>query len=70
MSAGHGIHLAEFPTTVGTAEACHAHDIAVIMVAPNLVRGGAHSENVAASDLANGIFWTSYHRITSRRRCC
>ncbi len=52
VSAGHGIHLAEFPTTVEAAEACHAHDIAVMMGAPNLIRGGSHSGNVAAEELA------------------
>lgn len=51
-SAGHGIRMAEFPTTVEAARACHAHDIKVIMGAPNLVRGGSHSGNVAARDLA------------------
>ncbi len=52
VSAGHGIRLAEFPTTVEAAEACHAHGIAVMMGAPNLIRGGSHSGNVAAEDLA------------------
>jgi len=51
-SAGHGVAMAEFPTTVAAAEACRAHDIAIIMGAPNLVRGGSHSGNVAARDLA------------------
>jgi alpha-D-ribose 1-methylphosphonate 5-triphosphate diphosphatase len=51
-SAGHGIRLAEFPTTVEAAQACHAHDIKVMMGAPNLIRGGSHSGNVAAQDLA------------------
>ena len=51
-SAGYGIRLAEFPTTVEAARACHAHDIAVMMGAPNLVRGGSHSGNVAAAELA------------------
>ncbi|MEO0773214.1 MAG: alpha-D-ribose 1-methylphosphonate 5-triphosphate diphosphatase [Pseudomonadota bacterium] len=51
-SAGYGIKLAEFPTTREAAEACHAHDIAVMMGAPNLIRGGSHSGNVAAADLA------------------
>ena len=51
-SAGHGIHLAEFPTTVEAARACHAHGIAVMMGAPNLMRGGSHSGNVAAKELA------------------
>ncbi|SIO05580.1 alpha-D-ribose 1-methylphosphonate 5-triphosphate diphosphatase [Rhodovulum sp. ES.010] len=52
VSAGHGVGLAEFPTTVEAAEACHAHGIAVMMGAPNLIRGGSHSGNVAASALA------------------
>lgn len=51
-SAGYGIRLAEFPTTLEAAEACHAHGIAVMMGAPNLIRGGSHSGNVAAADLA------------------
>ncbi len=52
ISAGHGIRLAEFPTTVEAAQACHAHDIKVMMGAPNVIRGGSHSGNVAARDLA------------------
>tara|TARA_R110002049_G_scaffold29972_6_gene102177 strand:- start:14616 stop:15788 length:1173 start_codon:yes stop_codon:yes gene_type:complete len=51
-SQAHGVRLAEFPTTVAAADACHAAGIATIMGAPNLVRGGSHSGNVAASDLA------------------
>lgn len=52
VSADHGIRLAEFPTTHEAAEACHEHGIAVMMGAPNLIRGGSHSGNVAAHDLA------------------
>ncbi len=48
----HGVTLAEFPTTVEAAQACHAAGIKTIMGAPNLVRGGSHSGNVAALDLA------------------
>ncbi|WP_261385217.1 alpha-D-ribose 1-methylphosphonate 5-triphosphate diphosphatase [Vannielia litorea] len=51
-SAGYGIRLAEFPTTEEAARACHAHGIAVMMGAPNLIRGGSHSGNVAAQALA------------------
>lgn len=51
-SADHGIRLAEFPTTIEAARACHDHGIKVMMGAPNLVRGGSHSGNVAAHDLA------------------
>ncbi|MEX0310316.1 MAG: alpha-D-ribose 1-methylphosphonate 5-triphosphate diphosphatase [Tateyamaria sp.] len=52
VSAGHGVAVAEFPTTVEAAQACRARGIAIIMGAPNLVRGGSHSGNVAAKDLA------------------
>jgi alpha-D-ribose 1-methylphosphonate 5-triphosphate diphosphatase len=51
-SAEHGAHFAEFPTTVEAATACHAHGIQVMMGAPNLIRGGSHSGNVAAKALA------------------
>ncbi|WP_171211030.1 alpha-D-ribose 1-methylphosphonate 5-triphosphate diphosphatase [Ruegeria sp. HKCCA5426] len=51
-SAGHGITLAEFPTTVEAARACHDHGIKVMMGAPNVIRGGSHSGNVAAHELA------------------
>ncbi len=52
ISAGHGITLAEFPTTVEAARACHDHGIKVMMGAPNVIRGGSHSGNVAAHELA------------------
>ncbi len=51
-SARNGVTFAEFPTTVEAAEACRSHGIAVMMGAPNLIRGGSHSGNVAAHDLA------------------
>ena len=51
-SAHHGVRLAEFPTTLEAAHACHDAGIAVMMGAPNLIRGGSHSGNVAASTLA------------------
>lgn len=53
VSAGHGIRLAEFPTTAEAARACHEHGIKVMMGAPNLIRGGSHSGNVAAQELAD-----------------
>ena len=52
VSAAHGAEVAEFPTTVEAARACHDHGIKVMMGAPNLIRGGSHSGNVAAQDLA------------------
>ena len=51
-SARHRAEFAEFPTTMEAAEACRNHGIAVMMGAPNLIRGGSHSGNVAAADLA------------------
>jgi alpha-D-ribose 1-methylphosphonate 5-triphosphate diphosphatase len=51
-SAAHGVQFAEFPTTEEAAAACHAHGIRVMMGGPNLIRGGSHSGNVAAKDLA------------------
>lgn len=51
-SHSYGVRVAEFPTTVAAADACHAQGIATIMGAPNLIRGGSHSGNVAAADLA------------------
>jgi alpha-D-ribose 1-methylphosphonate 5-triphosphate diphosphatase len=52
QSARQGAHFAEFPTTVEAARACRAQGIKVMMGAPNLIRGGSHSGNVAAADLA------------------
>ncbi|MEM6594236.1 MAG: alpha-D-ribose 1-methylphosphonate 5-triphosphate diphosphatase [Pseudomonadota bacterium] len=51
-SARNGVGFAEFPTTVEAADACRSNKIAVMMGAPNLIRGGSHSGNVAAEDLA------------------
>ena len=52
VSAAHGCHFAEFPTTLAAARASRDHGIKVMMGAPNLIRGGSHSGNVAAHDLA------------------
>lgn len=51
-SATNGVGFAEFPTTVEAAMACREQGIAVMMGAPNLIRGGSHSGNVAAEQLA------------------
>ena len=53
QSARHGATFAEFPTTPEAARACRAQGIAVMMGAPNLIRGGSHSGNVAAHALAD-----------------
>ena len=49
-----GITVAEFPTTLEAAEACRAKAQFIVMGAPNIVRGGSHSGNVAAQELARG----------------
>jgi len=48
-----GASIAEFPTTIEAAAASHAAGIRVMMGAPNVVRGGSHSGNVSAIDLAH-----------------
>ncbi|WP_159867707.1 MULTISPECIES: alpha-D-ribose 1-methylphosphonate 5-triphosphate diphosphatase [unclassified Raoultella] len=47
-----GSVIAEFPTTLAAAEASRQHGMNVLMGAPNIVRGGSHSGNVAAHRLA------------------
>jgi alpha-D-ribose 1-methylphosphonate 5-triphosphate diphosphatase len=44
--------IAEFPTTLEAARASHEAGMAVLMGAPNVVRGGSHSGNISARDLA------------------
>lgn len=51
-SAGYGMTIAEFPTTLEAAQACRRLDMNVLMGAPNIVRGGSHSGNIAAATLA------------------
>ncbi|EPR2252130.1 alpha-D-ribose 1-methylphosphonate 5-triphosphate diphosphatase [Yersinia enterocolitica] len=48
-----GSVIAEFPTTEVAARASHQHGLQVLMGAPNIVRGGSHSGNVAAHQLAS-----------------
>lgn len=46
-----GIAIAEFPTTLEAASAAHDAGQAVLMGAPNVVRGKSHSGNISAIDL-------------------
>jgi alpha-D-ribose 1-methylphosphonate 5-triphosphate diphosphatase len=46
------VSVAEFPTTLEAARGLHAARIGILMGAPNVVRGGSHSGNIAAVDLA------------------
>ncbi|SIS52999.1 alpha-D-ribose 1-methylphosphonate 5-triphosphate diphosphatase [Neptunomonas antarctica] len=45
--------IAEFPTTAEAAKAAHQKGMGVMMGAPNVVRGGSHSGNIAAHTLAS-----------------
>lgn len=47
-----GMTIAEFPTTAEAAKASHEAGLAVLVGGPNVVLGGSHSGNVAATDLA------------------
>jgi len=47
-----GFRISEFPTTEGAARAARKHGLGIVMGAPNLIRGGSHSGNVSALDLA------------------
>ncbi|MGO2684128.1 MAG: alpha-D-ribose 1-methylphosphonate 5-triphosphate diphosphatase [Microbacterium sp.] len=46
-----GVRISEFPTTADAARAARAAAQLVVSGAPNIVRGGSHSGNVAAVDL-------------------
>ena len=48
-----GMTISEFPTTLTAARLAHERGMSVIMGAPNIVRGGSHSGNVSALDLAD-----------------
>jgi alpha-D-ribose 1-methylphosphonate 5-triphosphate diphosphatase len=52
QSVADQVAIAEFPTTLEAARASHAAGIAVLMGAPNLVRGSSHSGNVGTAELA------------------
>ena len=47
-----GVAISEFPTRVEAAESARAAGMSIVMGAPNVVRGGSHSGNVSAMDLA------------------
>ncbi|WP_197379552.1 alpha-D-ribose 1-methylphosphonate 5-triphosphate diphosphatase [Mycolicibacterium mengxianglii] len=50
-SSALGVRISEFPTTLEAAAAAREAGQVVMMGAPNVVRGGSHSGNVAAADL-------------------
>ena len=50
-NAADGVLISEFPVSMLAAEAARKHGMQIIAGAPNIVRGGSHSGNVAAMDL-------------------
>lgn len=52
MAVRDRVSVAEFPTTREAAEGLHRAGVSILMGAPNVVRGGSHSGNIAAADLA------------------
>jgi len=49
---GEGAVISEFPTTLAAAREARQRGLLTVMGAPNVVRGGSHSGNVAATELA------------------
>ena len=47
-----GASMSEFPTTVLAARTAHKLGLLTVMGGPNVVRGGSHSGNVSAAELA------------------
>jgi alpha-D-ribose 1-methylphosphonate 5-triphosphate diphosphatase len=47
-----GAFVSEFPTTLVAAREAHQRGLLTVMGAPNVVRGGSHSGNIAAAELA------------------
>jgi len=69
--AKRGVTVAEFPETLEAAEAAAQAGNAVVMGAPNVVRGGSHNLNLSAIDLiAMGYcdaLASDYHYPSARR---
>ena len=52
LAVEEGVGMSEFPTTVAAAQAARDAGMAIIMGGPNMVKGGSHSGNVSAAELA------------------
>ncbi|MDL2400078.1 amidohydrolase family protein [Rhizobium mayense] len=52
LASSEGVVISEFPTTFEAAEAARAHGLSILMGSPNIIRGGSHTGNVGAADLA------------------
>ncbi len=66
-----GVRIAEFPETIEAAMAAREGGDAIVLGAPNVVRGGSHNANVSARDLiAMGLcdaLASDYHYPSPRR---
>jgi alpha-D-ribose 1-methylphosphonate 5-triphosphate diphosphatase len=66
-----GVTIAEFPETAEAARAAHIGGDAIILGAPNVMRGGSHKRNVNAVDLITMGFCdalaSDYHYPSPRR---
>lgn len=56
MAHAEGVRIAEFPVSMEAAREAHAKGMLTVLGAPNLLRGGSQSGNVAVADLlAEGL---------------
>jgi len=56
QAVAEGIHVSEFPTTLAAARHARARGMSVVAGAPNYLRGGSQSGNVAVAELlAEGL---------------
>jgi alpha-D-ribose 1-methylphosphonate 5-triphosphate diphosphatase len=56
QAVAEGIHVSEFPCTLAAARRARARGMAIVAGAPNYLRGGSQSGNVAVKDLlAEGL---------------
>jgi alpha-D-ribose 1-methylphosphonate 5-triphosphate diphosphatase len=67
-NAADGILVSEFPVTMEAAAEAARLGVGVIAGAPNLVRGGSHSGNVAAMDMLRAAPSRCWPATTCRRR--
>lgn len=52
QAVSEGVTVSEFPTTMEAAQKARSCGLKIVAGAPNLVRGGSHSGNLSARDLA------------------
>lgn len=58
-AAAAGAVISEFPVTLEAAAEAHRRGLTVMMGAPNLIRGGSHSGNVGAGEIATSGYLDS-----------